>query len=89
MSINSEANLWNFFEIKLFGVIVIDGFRSLDLKKILLMVEIILEGNLCNALLHLFFQTLTSSFRRLDTDLDGVITIHYEQFLNMVFNLKL
>ncbi|XP_011863360.1 PREDICTED: programmed cell death protein 6 isoform X1 [Vollenhovia emeryi] len=32
--------------------------------------------------------TLTSAFRRLDTDLDGVITIHYEQFLGMVFNLK-
>ncbi|EGI57177.1 PREDICTED: programmed cell death protein 6 isoform X1 [Acromyrmex echinatior] len=33
--------------------------------------------------------TLTSAFRRLDTDLDGVITIHYEQFLGMVFNLKI
>lgn len=35
-----------------------------------------------------YFQTLTNAFRRLDTDLDGVITIHYEQFLGMVFNLK-
>jgi len=34
-------------------------------------------------------QTLTTAFRRLDTDLDGVITIHYEQFLSMVFNLKM
>ena len=33
--------------------------------------------------------TLTSAFRQLDTDLDGVITIHYEQFLGMVFNLKI
>ncbi|XP_077278566.1 apoptosis-linked gene-2 isoform X4 [Temnothorax americanus] len=33
--------------------------------------------------------TLTTAFRRLDTDLDGVITIHYEQFLGMVFNLKI
>ncbi|OXU26677.1 hypothetical protein TSAR_012575 [Trichomalopsis sarcophagae] len=32
--------------------------------------------------------TLTSAFRQYDTDLDGVITIHYEQFLGMVFNLK-
>ncbi|XP_012533968.1 programmed cell death protein 6 isoform X1 [Monomorium pharaonis] len=32
--------------------------------------------------------TLTNAFRRLDTDLDGVITIHYEQFLGMVFNIK-
>ncbi|XP_020283643.1 programmed cell death protein 6 isoform X1 [Pseudomyrmex gracilis] len=38
----------------------------------------------CCIVLH----TLTSAFRRLDTDLDGVITIHYEQFLGMVFNLK-
>jgi len=33
--------------------------------------------------------TLTSSFRQYDIDLDGVITIHYEQFLGMVFNLKI
>ncbi|XP_018343562.1 PREDICTED: programmed cell death protein 6 isoform X2 [Trachymyrmex septentrionalis] len=39
----------------------------------------------CCIVLH----TLTSAFRRLDTDLDGVITIHYEQFLGMVFNLKI
>ncbi|XP_046747939.1 programmed cell death protein 6 isoform X2 [Diprion similis] len=32
--------------------------------------------------------TLTSAFRQFDTDQDGVITIHYEQFLGMVFNLK-
>ncbi|XP_015593197.1 programmed cell death protein 6 isoform X2 [Cephus cinctus] len=32
--------------------------------------------------------TLTSAFRQYDTDQDGVITIHYEQFLGMVFNLK-
>ncbi|XP_066588975.1 programmed cell death protein 6 isoform X2 [Prorops nasuta] len=38
----------------------------------------------CCIVLH----TLTSAFRQLDTDLDGVITIHYEQFLGMVFNLK-
>lgn len=34
-------------------------------------------------------QTLTSSFRQFDTDMDGVITIHYEQFLSMVFSLKI
>lgn len=39
----------------------------------------------CCIVLH----TLTSSFRQLDTDLDGVITIHYEQFIGMVFNLKI
>ncbi|XP_063981355.1 programmed cell death protein 6 isoform X2 [Diachasmimorpha longicaudata] len=33
--------------------------------------------------------TLTSAFRKLDSDLDGVITIHYEQFLGMVFSLKI
>ncbi|KAG8236866.1 hypothetical protein J437_LFUL017231 [Ladona fulva] len=33
-------------------------------------------------------QTLTSAFRQYDTDLDGFITIHYEQFLSMVFSLK-
>lgn len=32
--------------------------------------------------------TLTSAFRQYDTDQDGVITIHYEQFLSMVFGLK-
>lgn len=32
--------------------------------------------------------TLTAAFRQYDTDLDGVITIHYQQFLGMVFNLK-
>ncbi|KAK9736173.1 EF-hand domain pair [Popillia japonica] len=32
--------------------------------------------------------TLTSSFRQYDTDQDGIITIHYEQFLSMVFSLK-
>lgn len=34
------------------------------------------------------FQTLTAAFRQHDTDSDGVITIHYEQFLSMVFSLK-
>ncbi|XP_071862567.1 apoptosis-linked gene-2 isoform X2 [Bombus fervidus] len=33
--------------------------------------------------------TLTTAFRQLDTDMDGVIIIHYEQFLGMVFNLKI
>ncbi|XP_008557786.1 programmed cell death protein 6 isoform X2 [Microplitis mediator] len=33
--------------------------------------------------------TLTSAFRKYDADQDGVITIHYEQFLSMVFNLKI
>lgn len=39
---------------------------------------------LCSSL-----QTLTSSFRAMDHDMDGVITIHYEQFLSMVFSLKI
>ncbi|XP_011693788.1 PREDICTED: programmed cell death protein 6 isoform X2 [Wasmannia auropunctata] len=39
----------------------------------------------CCIVLH----TLTNSFKRLDTDMDGVITIHYEQFLGMVFGLKI
>lgn len=33
--------------------------------------------------------TLTSAFRQHDTDQDGVITIHYEQFLSMVFSLNI
>uniref|UniRef100_A0A1B6LWU0 EF-hand domain-containing protein n=1 Tax=Graphocephala atropunctata TaxID=36148 RepID=A0A1B6LWU0_9HEMI len=32
--------------------------------------------------------TLTAAFRQHDTDQDGIITIHYEQFLGMVFSLK-
>ncbi|XP_019879050.1 programmed cell death protein 6-like [Aethina tumida] len=39
----------------------------------------------CCIILH----TLTAAFRQHDTDQDGVITIHYEQFLNMVFSLKI
>jgi Ca2+-binding EF-hand superfamily protein len=39
----------------------------------------------CCVVLH----TLTSSFRQLDTDQDGVITIHYEQFLQMVMGLRI
>lgn len=37
----------------------------------------------------IIFQTLTAAFRQFDTDQDGYITIHYEQFLNMVFGLKI
>ncbi|KAL1509518.1 hypothetical protein ABEB36_004234 [Hypothenemus hampei] len=33
--------------------------------------------------------TLTAAFRQYDTDQDGYITIHYEQFLSMVFSLKI
>ncbi|XP_039298835.1 programmed cell death protein 6 isoform X1 [Nilaparvata lugens] len=32
--------------------------------------------------------TLTSAFRQHDQDQDGIITLHYEQFINMVFSLK-
>jgi len=38
----------------------------------------------CSVVLH----TLTNSFRQHDTDMDGVIQIHYEQFLQMVLGLK-
>jgi len=41
-----------------------------------------------NCHLHLLLQTLTAAFRQYDTDQDGIITIHYEQFLSMVFSLK-
>ncbi|KAI1726892.1 EF hand domain-containing protein [Ditylenchus destructor] len=34
-------------------------------------------------------QTLTASFRDKDTDRDGYIRIHYEEFLTMVFSLKM
>ncbi|KAG5881118.1 hypothetical protein JTB14_032295 [Gonioctena quinquepunctata] len=39
----------------------------------------------CSVILY----TLTSSFRNYDTDQDGYIKIHYEQFLSMVFGLKI
>jgi len=39
----------------------------------------------CCVTLH----TLTASFRQHDTDMDGVIQIHYEQFLQMVLGLKM
>jgi len=39
----------------------------------------------CCVVLH----TLTSAFRQHDTDQDGVITIHYEAFLQMVLGLKI
>lgn len=35
------------------------------------------------------FQMLTSSFRQYDTNNTGIITIQYEQFLSMVFALKI
>lgn len=38
----------------------------------------------CCVVLH----TLTASFRQFDTDQDGWITIGFEQFLTLVFNLK-
>jgi Ca2+-binding EF-hand superfamily protein len=34
-------------------------------------------------------QTLSNAFRGYDTDLDGVVTLQYEQFLSLVFSLKL
>lgn len=39
----------------------------------------------CCVVLH----NLTSAFRQYDTDMDGVITIHYEQFLQMVLNTRI
>lgn len=39
--------------------------------------------------LCIMLYTLTSAFRQYDTDQDGIITIHYEQFLSMVFSLKI
>lgn len=35
------------------------------------------------------FQTLTAAFRDRDLDRDGVITVGYEEFLTMVFSLKM
>jgi len=39
----------------------------------------------CCVVLH----TLTTAFRQHDTDQDGVIQIHYEQFLQMVMGVKM
>jgi Ca2+-binding EF-hand superfamily protein len=38
----------------------------------------------CCIVLH----TLTTSFRQFDTDMDGWITVGYEQFLSLIFDLK-
>ncbi|XP_014247114.1 programmed cell death protein 6-like [Cimex lectularius] len=38
----------------------------------------------CCVLLH----TLTDSFKKYDTDMDGIIQLHYEQFVEMVFSIK-
>ena len=42
-----------------------------------------------DAFVHLCvtLQTITGSFRQRDTDMDGVITIGYEDFLAIVFNV--
>lgn len=34
------------------------------------------------------FQNLTTAFRQFDTDQDGVVTLHYEQFIGLVFSIK-
>jgi hypothetical protein len=34
-------------------------------------------------------QILTDAFHEKDTDRDGLIKIHYEEFLSMVFSLKM
>ncbi|KHJ42028.1 hypothetical protein D918_07918 [Trichuris suis] len=39
--------------------------------------------------LCIVLQILTASFRERDTDLDGWVTISYEEFLTMVFQLNL
>lgn len=62
-------------------------YDILVINNIILSVIIIIIDEI---VIHLIlFQTLTSSFRQYDTDMDGVITIHYEQFLQMVFSLKI
>lgn len=33
-------------------------------------------------------QQMTIAFRQYDTDQDGVIQIHYEQFLSMIFSVR-
>ncbi|CAL4071260.1 unnamed protein product, partial [Meganyctiphanes norvegica] len=38
----------------------------------------------CSVVLH----TLTAAFSQLDTDRDGFITVSYEQFLQMVFSIR-
>jgi hypothetical protein len=42
-----------------------------------------------DAFVHLCvtLQTITGSFRQRDTDMDGIITIGYEDFLTVVFNV--
>lgn len=45
--------------------------------------------NVLKSLNYFFvFQNLTTSFRQFDTDQDGVVTLHYEQFVGLVFSIK-
>lgn len=39
--------------------------------------------------LCIVLQTLTTMFRNKDTDRDGMITLHYEEFLQMVLDAKM
>lgn len=65
------------------GTILFDDF-------IQLCIILCVSRNSCNFVkTNRFFQTLTAAFTQHDTDQDGVITIHYEQFLSMVFSLKI
>ncbi|XP_050543987.1 programmed cell death protein 6-like [Daktulosphaira vitifoliae] len=36
----------------------------------------------------IMLNNLTAAFRQFDTDQDGVVTMHYEQFVGMVFSIK-
>ncbi|XP_060861003.1 programmed cell death protein 6-like [Metopolophium dirhodum] len=36
----------------------------------------------------IMLNNLTTAFRQFDTDQDGVVTLHYEQFVGLVFSIK-
>jgi len=68
------------------------GYRLSDSFYSLLMKKFDREGReviYFDAFVHLCvtLQTITTSFRNRDTDMDGVITIGYEDFLSIVFGV--
>uniref|UniRef100_A0AC35TMC3 Programmed cell death protein 6 n=1 Tax=Rhabditophanes sp. KR3021 TaxID=114890 RepID=A0AC35TMC3_9BILA len=70
------------------------GYRLSDSFYSLLMLKFSRTGN--NAVnfddfvqLSILLQILSNSFAQKDMDRDGIITVHYEEFLMMVFSIKM
>lgn len=68
------------------GTILFDDF----IQCCIILYTVRVTSSLAVAILSFFFVfQLTSAFRAHDVNQTGVITIHYEQFLSMVFSLKI